>query len=587
MSDINVQLASLFGQMVDVMQILGVDRFRINAFVRAVRVLEDPAQDVAAIGPNVAALTKIEGIGKGMAGRIAEFMTTGRLREHETLMGQIPAGLLDLLDIQSLGPKTIAVLWKEAGVEGLDDLKAKLQGDELTSLSGLGKKKLENLRQSIAFAESTSGRVRIGQAMPLAQAFIEALQQHRQVKQVMYAGSLRRGQETIGDLDIIVAADPKDASGIADTFIGHGSVKQVLVKGATKISVRTTEHIQADLRIVAPEQFGAALMYFTGSKEHNISMRQRAIEHGMRLNEYGLHRDEQTIASETEQEVFEALGLTWIPAELREDRDELALAQDGKLPALLQVSDVKAELHAHTTASDGRWSIKELAISAADRGFHTVAITDHSKSQAQANGLSDQRLDEHIRAILKVRDELGSTINILAGSEVDILADGQLDYPNSLLGALDIVVASPHSSLAQDPEKATMRLLKAIDNPFVTILGHPTGRLISRRGGMSPDMIQVVAAAKDRGIALEINANSWRLDLRDTHARLAVEAGVKLAVNTDAHGPQHLDELIYGVMTARRAGATATDVINCMGKQDLANWLSKTRPYDSSAHKSV
>ncbi len=577
MPDTNAQLSALFAQMADVMQILDVDRFRVNAYARAARALEDQTQDVSDIGPNVAALTKIEGIGKGMAQRIAEFLDTGGIEEHEQLMGQIPPGLPALLDIPGLGPKTIAVLWNQGGVESLDDLKAKLESDELDGLPGIGKKKLENLRKSIAFAESSGGRVRIGQAMPLARFFVKALEQHDAVKQVTHAGSLRRGKETIGDLDIIVAADSQDAGAISDALVALEPVQEVLVKGSTKTSVRTADNLQADLRIVEPAQFGAALMYFTGSKEHNIAMRQRAIERGMRLNEYGLLKDKESIAAATEEDVFEALGLPWIPPELREDRGELALSEQKKLPKLVELSDIRAELHAHTTASDGRWSIRDLAQAAAQRGFHTVAITDHSKSQAQANGLTAERLEAHIEAIYKVRDELKDTIHVLAGSEVDILADGQLDYPDSLLAALDIVVASPHSALSQEPKKATARLLKAIENPFVTILGHPTGRVLNRREGLSPDIAQVVKAARARGIALEINANNYRLDLRDTHARAALEAGVKLAINTDAHWPEHLDELPYGIMTARRAGATPRDVVNCLPKAALGEWIGQTR----------
>jgi DNA polymerase (family 10) len=576
MSDTNRKLAAVFSQMAEVMQILGADRFRLIAFERAARVLDELVEDVAAIGPDVAALSKIEGIGKGTAQRIAGYLETGRLEEHESLLAQVPPGLLSLLDISGLGPKTIALLWKKAGVESLDDLKAKLAADELGDLPGFGKKKAQNLLKSISFAESVVGRVRLGQAMPLALDFVEALGAVPGVRQVTHAGSLRRGRETIGDLDLIVAADPNDAAKISDAFIKFAPVTDVLVKGATKTSVRTADNIQVDLRIVAPGQFGAALMYFTGSKEHNIAMRQRAIDRGMRLNEYALLKNDVAVAAATEQEVFAALGLAWVPPELREDRGELAQAESGELPKLIEVADVGAELHAHTTASDGRWSIRDLALAAAARGFHTVAVTDHSKSQAQANGLSAERLEKHIKAIHEVRDELKGTIAILAGSEVDILADGSLDYPESLLNQLDLVVASPHAALSQEPAKATSRLIRALEHPSVTILGHPTGRIINRREGLSPDMKKIVIAAAACGTALEINANHYRLDLRDAHARLALDAGVKLAINTDAHGPGDLDQLHYGILTARRAGATAADVVNCMDRAALRAWIDRS-----------
>ena len=338
--------------------------------------------------------------------------------------------------------------------------------------------------------------------------------------------------------------------------------------------------MQVDLRVVPEESYGAALMYFTGSKEHNVRLRERAISMGMKLNEWGLTKQdsEKVVAGKSEEDVYKALKLPWIPPELREERGEIALAEKDELPNLVELKDIKAELHTHTTASDGTWTIEQLATAAAERGFHTVAITDHSKGQVQANGLSNERLEKHIKAIRKVADKLKDKITVLAGSEVDILADGNLDYPDSLLKELDVVVASPHAALSQDPDKCTKRLLKAIDNPYVTVMGHPTGRLIGRREGLSPDMGALFKAAAQRGIAMEINANHWRLDLRDTHARAAIAAGVKLSINTDAHGQADLDQLQFGILTARRAGATKNDIINCMSKTAIVKWLKSTRP---------
>jgi DNA polymerase (family 10) len=306
-------------------------------------------------------------------------------------------------------------------------------------------------------------------------------------------------------------------------------------------------------------------------------MRQRAIKMGMSLNEYALSKDDKPIAAKTEEEVYKAMNLAWIAPELREDHGELALAENDKLPKLVEVADVKAELHAHTTASDGIWSIEQYADFAIARGFHTIAITDHSKGQAQANGLNEQRLIAHIEKIHAAAKAYKGRLTILAGSEVDILADGSLDYADELLAELDIVVPSPHAALTQEPQVATARMLKAMENRYVTIMGHPTGRLINRREGLSPDMPQLIKAARDRGIAMEINANHWRLDLRDSHARLALESGVKLAIDTDAHGPGDMDELRYGILTARRAGATAGDVVNCMEHDALQAWLKSTR----------
>lgn len=577
MSQANQTLAYLFAEMADVLEILGVDRFRVNAFRRASRVLDGLTDDIASIGPDIKALTGIEGIGRGTAQRIAEFLETGNISDRGELMSQIPGGLIELLSIPGLGPKTIGLIWKQAGVESLDDLKEQLQHDDLAELPGLGPKKLENIRKSISFSESSGDRVHLGTAMSLARWFVSKFIEFDEVQQVEYAGSLRRGQETIGDIDLIVAADSKSAKTISNAFKSLPPVTEVLINGTTKTSVRTTDGLQVDLRIVPPESYGAALMYFTGSKEHNIVMRQRAISRKMRLNEYGLLKGKMTVAGRTEKEIYRALDLAPIPPELREDRGEFNLAESDELPDLIKLSDIRSELHAHTTASDGKWTIKELALAAAERGFHTIAVTDHSKGQAQANGLTNERLEQHISEIRQVAGQLKKKITILAGSEVDILSDGTLDYPNSLLEQLDVVVASPHAALSQDPKKATTRLMQAIDNPHITILGHPTGRLLLRREGLSPDMRQVIAAAYERGIAIEINANTWRLDLRDTHARAAIEAGVKLAINTDAHGPGDLDQLLYGVVTARRAGATKHDIVNCLSREALNRWIKGTK----------
>lgn len=579
MAGTNGQLADIFQQMADVMEIIGVDRFRINAYARVARSLENLTTDVADTGGDLKLLQKIDGVGKGAAERISEYLTTGKVADHENLLSQIPDGLIDLLNIPGLGPKKVSLLWKEAEVNNLADLKEKLKDDQLAALPGMGKKTLENLRKSIAFNEAAGERVRIGVARPLALWFVDKLSRIKGVKDVTYAGSLRRGRETIGDIDLLVSANKDDAKSISEAFIKLGPIDDVLASGATKTSIRTNKDcgsLQVDLRIVPPDSYGAALMYFTGSKEHNVRLRERAIKQKMSLNEYNLSKGDAVIAAATEQDIYKALGLDWIAPELREDRGEIALAEKQNLPNLIELRDIKADLHTHTTASDGKWSIRELAIAAADRGFHTVAITDHSKSQAQANGLNADRLEKHIEDIRAVAKTLKDKITILAGSEVDILADGKLDYPNDLLAELDVVVASPHAALTQDPKKATARLLKAIENPHVTIMGHPTGRLVGRREGLSPDMGALIAAAAERGLAMEINANSYRLDLRDNHARAAIEAGVKLSINTDAHSEGDLDQLIYGILTARRAGATKNDVINCMAADALHQWIGCT-----------
>jgi len=577
----NAKLATIFQQMADVNQVVGGNKFKTIALEKGARVLKELVKDVADVPPQD--LLQVEGIGKGIAQKIEEFLRSGKVAEHQEMIARVPAGVLMMLDIPGLGPKGVAQLWQDGGVQSIDQLKTKISDGSLESLKGFGKKKLEKLSQSIAFAEKAGDRTHLGYALPLALAIIEQLRDIKGVEKIDYAGSLRRGRETIGDIDLLVGAKPSAAAAIMQTFISLPMVGEVLGHGETKSSIRSTDefrNIQVDLRVVEPENYGAALMYFTGSKEHNVKLRERALTMGYTLNEYALadkNDKARHIETRTEEAIYKKLGLAWIAPELREDRGEIALAEKHQLPKLIELDDIRADLHTHTTASDGTWSIEENALAYAARGFHTVAITDHSKGQVQANGLDEKRLIKHIEAVRAVARKLKDKITVLAGSEVDILTDGSLDYPDELLAQLDVVVASPHASLSQEHKKATARLLKAIENPYVTMIGHPTGRLVLRREGLSPDIEALCKAAAARGIAMEINANHWRLDLRDTHARVALDHGVKLAINTDAHGPADPNQLIYGVLTARRAGASKDDVINCMTAATLMKWLSSSR----------
>lgn len=585
---LNAQLAAKFDLMSDVLQLIDANRFKVAAYQRASRALGDLSADVAGIAEDggVKALTAIDGIGKGLAEKIVEFIETEKIAEIDAALSEVPAGVIAMLDIPGLGPKKVKLLWDDGGIESIAALKTALEGDALAELPGMGKKTLDNLRKSIAFAESSGGRVRIADAMRVAERVVEAMRGAPGVTATDYAGSLRRGKETIGDVDILVACDSPDdeAAAIGEHFRGLDCVAEVLAAGATKSSVRTEDGLQIDLRVIDTERYGAALLYFTGSKEHNVKLRERAIKQKLTLNEYGLWKqgDDTTdaagkpVAAKTEADIYKKLTLVWIAPPLREDRGEIDLAADDALPKLIELADIQAELHAHTTASDGHWSILELAEAVRERGMHTIAVTDHSRSSAIANGLDNDRLVKHIAAIHEANERVEG-ITILAGSEVDILADGTLDYPDELLAQLDIVVASPHAALGQDPKKATARLLAAIQNPHVHILGHPTGRIINRREGLSPDMPALFAAAAEHDVAMEINANHYRLDLRDTHARTAIEAGCKLAIDTDAHGPGDLDELRYGILTAQRAGATKADVINCMTAAKLHKWLHSKR----------
>ena len=577
----NQQVAALLEQMGNLKEVLGEDSYRVVAYQRASRAIAELGEPVANLydpdNPDeISGLTALNGVGKKMAQRIVEYLRTGTIAEYDALLEEVPAGILGLLEVPGLGPRTVAALWREAGVDSKEVLKDKLDNDlaSLTAIKGLGKKTLENVRKNLAFAEEASRRFRIGPAMDLAAWFLDALRSTDGVEAAEYAGSLRRGKETVGDLDLLVATSGNEGERIGKALTELEPVTEVIQHGATKTSVRTELGMQVDLRVLAPESFGAAEMYFTGSKEHNVRMRERAIARGMKLSEYGLDHGDERIAGASEEAVFSALGLHWIPPELREDRGEIEQAEHSDFSDLLVRDQIGAELHAHTDASDGKWTIEAFAETAAARGYHTIAVTDHSASQAIANGLSAERLEKHVEAIRDAAERYAGTIRILAGSEVDILADGRLDYPESLLEQLDVVVASPHTALKQEPADATKRLLTALESPSVTILGHPTGRLVNSREGINPDMGAVIAAAKERDVALEINANHRRLDLRDAHARQALEAGVKLAINTDAHGAGDLDELVFGVLTARRAGATPDRIVNCMSPDALAGWLA-------------
>lgn len=618
----NQQVAEAFEQMAVLIELLGEDSFRARAMGAAARTIADHPSDLrgVATGPEgKKQLQAIRGIGPRIADKIIEFATTGKIVEQEELAARVPPGLFDVLRIPGLGPKTVAMLWNQAGVKGIADLERIIADGTILTLPRMGEKAVEKIRGGIALAKTADERLHLGIAVPLAETLVEMLEKVKGVKRVAFGGSLRRGAETIGDIDLLACAT--DAERVHAALREAPGVVSVLVSGETKTSVRmgiglnsgrwgSTEgdgrSVQVDLRVVPEASWGAALLYFTGSKAHNIRLRSLAQEHGQTLNEYGLYPedDEDTppqargvkaAAGKSEEEVYAALGLAWIPPELREDRGEIEAfalageaARGGKKgkgtqgvvrtrPALIEMSDIVSELHAHTTASDGRMTIVELAIAAKARGFHTIAVTDHSKSSAVAGGLTPERLRQHIRDVRAARAEVPG-IEILAGSEVDILADGSLDYDDDLLAELDIVVASPHAGLTQDPVTATKRLLKAIRHPAVNILGHPTGRLLNRRAGLSPDMGALIAAAAAEGVALEVNAHWMRLDLRDVHVRQVMETERGLiAIDCDVHEKVDFDNLRFGVQTAQRGWLEKERCVNAWSRERLVQWLKKGR----------
>ena len=573
----NADIARLFHEMADALELLGENAFRVNALRKVARVAEDATGDLVALArADTKAVEALEGIGASSARKIVEFAGTGAMHEHTELLAKLPPGLMQVLRVPGLGPKTVKLLWEQGGVSDLATLKAKLASGELAGLPRMGAKTLQNIAENLAFLETAGQRTRLGDALPVAEALVAELSRLPGVKEAAFAGSLRRGRETIGDVDLLVATTKSGP--IMDAFTSRPGVAKVLAHGETKSSVRLTSGLQVDLRAVAPAAWGAALLYFTGSKEHNVLLRERAQRKGLRLNEYGLFKDDgkpeppqerglKPVAAATEAEVYKALDLPWVPPELREGRDECEAAP----PALIELSDIQRELHCHTTASDGACTIEAMATEAKRRGFDAIAITDHSRSSAQANGLSVERLREHIAAIRAAARRV-SGIHILAGSEVDILADGRLDYPDDVLAELDWVVASPHTALKQEPAAATKRLLAAIEHPLVHVIGHPSGRMLGGRPGLEPDWAALFKAAAKSGVAMEINANPHRLDLRDQLVRSALTAGCHISINTDAHGLDNFDLLRCGVLTGRRGGLTAEGCVNAWPWRRFEAW---------------
>ena len=576
-------IAAIFAEMADIMDILGEDAFRVNSYRRSARVLSETTEDIAALA-EAGELTKLPGVGKGTAGRIEEILKTGKLAQHAELRKKVPPGLLELLSVQGLGPKTVAKLWKEGEINSLDDLREALakRPDSLEAIEGMGQKKVAQLQEALTFAASVAGRFRLDEAERVANALRQAVASCKGARKVEPAGSFRRWRETVGDIDLLCQAGKAAAERIMAAFTSAEGVTKVLARGKTKSSVIVDGRIQADLRVVPAESFGAALQYFTGSKAHNIALREIAVRKKLKLNEYGLYKEagkdkEKQVAGADEEGIYKALGLAWTPPELREDRGEVAAAAEGKLPNLIRLEDIRGDLHMHTSASDGLNSIEEMIEACRALGYQYMAITDHSKSQIQANGLNENRLAEHVAAI-RAAARKHKDIVVLAGIEVDVLKSGRLDFSDDVLAELDFVTASPHSALAQKGEDATRRLIQAAENPCVHVIGHPSGRLINQRAGMEIDIVALARAAAANNTALEINAHPWRLDLRDVHVRAAVEVGAKLLICTDAHDGREGGDLTlmrFGVATARRGWATAADVINTYTPAALKKWLKR------------
>jgi len=572
----NAAISELFSDMADIMEILGEDRFRINSYRKVARVIGDMPTDIEEMLAT-GKLAEIPGIGQSSLAKIEEFIKTGQITAHQELLTKIPQTLLQLLKIPGMGPKGVKAVYENLKVKTVAQLKTAIKDASLESLSGFGEKKAAIIAKGIEFLEKSTGRIRLDQAFNAATIVIEFLKGLPGVKKIEYAGSLRRCAETIGDVDILVAA--KDGKKIIDTFVGTEFVQDVLASGDTKgAAIIKTDScsVHVDVRVVPEKSFGAAFNYFTGSKQHNLRLREIAVKAGLKLNEYGLFRGKKMIAGATENEIYKKLGLDYVEPMLREDRGEIEAAQKHKLPRLVRLQDIKGDMHMHTTASDGSCELEELVNAAKQKGYQYICITDHSPFVAIANGLSPARLAKQIERIRKLNDRLKG-ITVLAGAEVDILADGSLDYDDKLLAQLDFVIGSIHSRMAGDRQTLTKRMLKAMDSPYLNCVGHPTGRLIGEREPMDIDISAVIRHAAETRTAMEVSSNPYRLDLKDVHCKMAIEAGVKLVINTDSHKLHQLDYMPFGVSTAARGWATKTDVLNTWPLAKLKIWLAEKR----------
>jgi DNA polymerase (family 10) len=570
----NQEIAEYFSRIADLLSIKGESSYRIMAYRRASESILSLSQDVEDLWREDA-LEDIPSVGDAISTKIDELLSTGKMSFYEKLIGEVPESLIDVLSVPDVGPKKAALFWEELGVTTVDELEEMARSEELRRLPGVGERSEEKILKNIeALKRRQTDRVSIGVARPLAEAFISRLMAMEEVKDAQFAGSLRRWRETVGDLDLVVGTNSPGEVG--DAFLAFPEIADVRGRGETKISVELKDGMRAQLWLHPPERFGSALQYATGSQAHNIRLRELALDQGLSLSEHGFKKEDGSeILCAEESAVYTTLGLDWIPPEMREDRGELKAARSGGLPDLITEVDLKGEIHAHSDWSDGANTIEEMMEAAVDAGLQYLVITDHSQSLGIANGLSVDRLRRQRERIDSINEKTENQIRLLQGAEVEILADGQLDYPDDVLEGLDVVFASVHSSLRQSREKITRRFLSAIDNPRVDVIGHLTGRLIGRRDPSDLDVEAILKAAAEKGVALEINSHPDRLDLNDVHARRALDLGCLLAICTDAHRPEHFDHRMYGVGTARRAWATAESVINAWPVDRLLEWLNE------------
>jgi DNA polymerase (family 10) len=576
----NRSIAQLLADTADLLEISAGDPFRIRSYRRAAEAVESSTIQLSTIASDPKKLQEIPGIGKGMAANIQAIESAGTLPLREELLLKYRPTMLELLRLPGMGPKTVALLWDALQVGSVEDLEKAIAEGRLAGLPRVGEKLIEKLRKGIADYKERSGRFLIDDAEEAAEKLIAYLKKFPGIETILPAGSLRRGRDTVGDLDIL-ATGPACAEtqvGAAVEYVAnYPAANTMLAKGQNKVSFRLRSGLQVDVRLLPVGSYGAALQYFTGSKMHNVTVRQRALKRGYTLSEYALAnvKDGSFVAGATEEEIYAKLGLDWIPPELRENNGEIEAAEEHRLPVLIEEADIRGDVHMHTVETDGKNTIREMAEAGAARGYEYIAITDHSKNLAMTMGLDDKRALEHIERIRAVDKEMTGRIRVLAGIEVDVLADGELDLSDEVLAQMDVVIASVHSLFNMPAEEMTMRMLRAIENPYVRILGHPTGRLLLRREPYQMDLEAVLRRAGELGVAVEHNAYPDRLDLCDRDLRLAKELGCRIVINTDAHHASHLAKMRYGVRQLRRAWLSKQDVLNTMG---AGEFLKALRP---------
>ena len=564
----NRNIAALFYETADLMEIRGDDPFRIRSYRRAAEAVEGLPYRIADVAADTKKLLEVPGIGKSMAANIQQLLKEGNFSMHEDLLKRYRPSMLELLKIQGLGPKTIALIWDAFQICEIDGVEKLAREGKIRELPRMGEKHEQKILKGIEEYRRISGRFLLDAAERTAEKIKEFLAEMPGIEQITAAGSLRRGRDTVGDLDILITgpccADER-LDPLLDRIVTFPGITEVLARGGNKVSFKLRAGMQVDVRTLKPESYGAALQYFTGSKTHNVSIRQRALKMGYTLSEYALTRvdDGTRVAGDTEEEVYRALKLDYIPPELRENQGEIEAAEQHRLPKLIELDDIRGDVHMHTVETDGRCTIEEMIDAARQRGYEYMAITDHSKNLAFANGLDDKRATDHVRKIREAGAQ-AQGIKVLAGIEVDILADGELDLSASVLDEMDLVIASVHSAFDQDPARMTGRLLRAVTSGHISILGHPTGRILLRREGYDFDLAAVLKAAAKHHVAMELNAYPDRLDLCDRHLKMAKEHGVKIVINTDSHHTSHMEKMRFGVVQARRAWLTAEDVVNTL-----------------------